>query len=118
VRIGLGTDVGGGTSFSMLRTQSEAYKVVQVAGGRLSSLSAFYHATLGGARALYLEHQIGNFAPGKEGDFAVLDLCATPLMARRMNSATSIEERLFAVAMLGDDRNVVATHLMGIRQSL
>ena len=116
VRIGLGTDVGGGTSFSMLRTQSEAYKVVQLAGGRLSSLSAFYHATLGGARALYLDDRIGNFARGKEGDFAVLDLCATPLMARRMKSATSIDERLFALAMLGDDRNIVATHLMGVRQ--
>ena len=116
VRVGLGTDVGGGTSFSMLRTQAEAYKVVQLAGGRLSPLSAFYHATLGGARALYLDDRIGNFAPGKEGDFVVLDLRATPLLARRMNDAATIAERLFALMMLGDDRSVAATHLMGVRQ--
>ena len=116
VRVGLGTDVGGGTSFSMLRTQAEAYKVVQLAGGRRSPLSAFYHATLGGARALYLDDRIGNFAPGKEGDFVVLDLRATPLLARRMNDAATIAERLFALMMLGDDRSVAATHLMGVRQ--
>jgi guanine deaminase len=118
VRVGLGTDVGGGTSFSMLRTQAEAYKVVQLAGGRWSPLSPFYHATLGGARALYLDDRIGNFAPGKEGDFVVLDLEATPLLARRIRHAASLAERLFALAMLGDDRNVVATHLLGSRQAL
>ena len=116
VRMGLGTDVGGGTSFSMLRTQAEAYKVVQLGGGRWSPLSGFYHATLGGAQALYLDDRIGNFAPGKEGDFVVLDVEATPLLARRMNHAATVAERLFALAMLGDDRNVVATYLMGTRQ--
>jgi guanine deaminase len=118
VRIALGTDVGGGTTFSMLRTQAEAYKVVQLAGGRWSPLSPFYHATLGGAQALYLDDRIGNFAPGKEGDFVVLDLDATPLLARRLRHAASLAERLFALAMLGDDRSVVATYLMGSRQSL
>jgi guanine deaminase len=91
---------------------------VQLAGGRLSPLSAFYHATLGGARALYLDDRIGNFIHGKEGDFVVLDLAATPLIARRMKHAASVAERLFALAMLGDDRNVVATHLMGVRQTV
>jgi len=118
VRVGFGTDVGGGTSFSMLRTQAEAYKVVQLAGGRLSPLSAFYHATLGGARALYLDHCIGNFVHGKEGDFVVLDFAATPLIARRVKQAASVAERLFVLAMLGDDRNVAATYLMGVRQTV
>ena len=118
VRVGIGTDVGGGTTLSMLRTLAEAYKVVQLAGGRLSPLSAFYHASLGGARALYLDDRIGNFERGKEGDFVVLDLAATPFLARRMRHAATVGERLFALAMLGDDRNVAATYLKGVRQML
>jgi len=117
VRVGLGTDVGGGTSFSMLRTQDEAYKVLQLRGCRLSPQSAFYHATLGGARALYLDDRIGNFTPGKEGDFIVLDPAATPLLERRMNEAATLDEKLFVFMMLGDDRAVHATYLMGTRQS-
>ena len=116
VRVGLGTDVGGGTSFSMLRTQDEAYKVAQLGGHRMTPLSAFYHATLGGARALYLDDRIGNFARGKEGDFIVLDPAATPLIERRMRNAETLPERLFVLMMLGDDRAVAATYLMGIRQ--
>jgi guanine deaminase len=118
VRIGLGTDVGAGTSLSMLHTQADAYKVVQLQGGRLSPLSALYHATLGGARALYLDERIGNFEPGKEGDFVVLDLAATPLLARRVEHAATLTERLFALAMLGDDRSIAATYLMGVRQTV
>ena len=117
-RIGLGTDVGGGTSLSMLRTQADAYKVAQLAGGRLAPLSTLYHATLGGAHALYLDDRIGNFVRGKEADFIVVDPATTPLLARRIENSTTLEERLFALAMLGDDRNVVATYLMGERQSV
>jgi guanine deaminase len=116
VRVGLGTDVGGGTSFSMLRTLDEAYKVAQLAGQRLSPLAAFYLATLGGARALYLDDRIGNFAPGKEADFVVVDPDATPLLSRRMRHAGSLAERLFALLMLADDRAVAATYLMGVRR--
>ena len=118
VRIGLGTDVGGGTSLSMLRTQAEAYKVVQLGGGRLAPLSTLYHATLGGARSLYLDDRIGNFERGKEGDFQVIDLAATPLLARRIEHATTVAERLFAWTTLGDDRSVAATYLMGRRQKV
>jgi guanine deaminase len=118
VRVGLGTDVGGGTSFSMLRTQDEAYKVAQMGGHRWSPLSAFYHATLGGARALYLDGRIGNFAPGREADFIVLDPAATPLIERRMRSAETIAERLFVLMMLGDDRAISATYVMGRRQAI
>jgi len=113
VRVGLGTDVGGGTSFSMLRTQDEAYKVSQLAGQGLAPLDTWYLATLGGARALYLDDRIGNFLPGKEADFVVLDPAATPLLARRMRFATSLPARLFVLATLGDDRAVAATYLMG-----
>ena len=118
VRVGLGTDVGGGTSLSMLGTQAEAYKVVQLARGRLAPLSMLYHATLGGARSLYLDDRIGNFEHGKEGDFQVIDLAATPLLARRLEHAATVQERLFAWTILGDDRSVAATYLMGRRQNV
>jgi guanine deaminase len=115
VRVGIGTDVGGGTSFSMLRTLDESYKVLQLAGQQLSPLRAFYLATLGGAASLYLDDVIGNFAPGKEADFVVLDPAATPLMARRMADTRTLAERLFVLMVLGDDRAVFATHIMGQR---
>ena len=113
VRVGLGTDVGGGTSFSMLRTQDEGYKVAQLAGHALGPMETWYLATLGGARALYLDDRIGNFLPGKEADFVVLDPAATPLLARRTALATTLPARLFVLATLGDDRAVAATYLMG-----
>ena len=113
VAVGIGTDVGGGTSFSMLRTLAESYKVAQLARQRLSPLRAFYLATLGGARALGLEDRLGNFVPGKAADFVVLDPAATPLMARRMTHAEGLVEALFVLMMLGDDRAVAATYVMG-----
>ena len=113
VPVAIGTDIGGGTSFSMLRTLDEAYKVAHLLHHRMSPLAALYLATLGGARALRLDDRIGNFAVGKEADFVVLDPVPTPLLARRMQSATTVEERLFALIMLGDDRCVEATYLMG-----
>lgn len=113
VRVGLGTDVGAGTSFSMLQTMNEAYKVLQLNGQRLSAESAFHLATLGGARSLCLDECIGNFLPGKEADFVVLDPQATPLMARRMAHTRTLSERLFVLMMLGDDRAVAETHVMG-----
>ena len=116
VAVAVGTDVGGGTSFSMLRTLDEAYKVAHLQHQRLSPFAALYLATLGGARALSLDDRIGNFAPGKEADFVVLDLAATPLLARRMQATTTIEERVFALIMLGDDRSVFETYLMGERR--
>lgn len=112
-RVGIGTDVGGGTSFSMLRTLHAAYGVLQLNGQQLAAARAFYLATLGGARSLYLDGQIGNFDVGKEADFVVLDYASTPLMARRMANTESLEERLFVLMMLGDDRAVAATHVLG-----
>jgi len=113
VRVGLGTDVGGGTSLSMLRTLDESYKVCQLAGQTLSPFRAFYLATLGGAAALYLDDRIGSFAIGKEADFVVLDPAATQLLARRMDRTTTLAEKLFAFMIMGDDRAVYATHVLG-----
>ena len=113
MRVGIGTDVGGGTSFSMLRTLSEAYKVAQLARQRLSPWRAFYLATLGGAQALRLDREIGNFEPGKEADFVVLRLDATPLLERRMHAAQTLAEKLFVLMTLGDDRAVAATYILG-----
>jgi guanine deaminase len=115
LRVGIGTDVGGGTSFSLLQTLNEAYKVLQLRGQNLAGERAFYLATLGGARSLYLDAHIGNFEAGKEADFVVLDPHATPLLARRMAHASTLGERLFAFMMLGDDRAVAATHVLGER---
>jgi guanine deaminase len=113
VRVGLGTDVGGGTSFSQLRTLSEAYKVLQLRGQSLDPFQALYLATLGGAQALYLDDRIGNFEPGKEADFAVLDYRATPLLDYRLRQAETWTDRLFALITLGDDRVIKATYALG-----
>ena len=115
VRVGLGTDIGGGTTLSMLRTMAESYKVCQMAGQTLSPRQAFYLATLGGAASIYLDGQIGNFDIGKEADFVVLDPAPIPHLARRVSRATTLDERLFALMILGDDRAVHATHILGAR---
>jgi guanine deaminase len=114
VNVGLGTDVGAGTSFSLLHTLNEAYKVMQLQGARLSPFKSLYLATLGGARALRLEDKIGNLQPGSEADFVVLDFNATPLLSYRMSQATSLEERLFVLMTLGDDRTVSETYSAGV----
>ena len=115
VHVGVATDVGGGTSFSMLRTLAEGYKVAQLADQPLSAYRAFYLATLGGAEGLGLDDRIGNFAPGKEADFVVLDPAITPLAARRHERTETLEERLFMTMMLGDDRFVAETYALGKR---
>ncbi|WP_261842291.1 guanine deaminase [Aliamphritea ceti] len=113
VKVGLGTDVGGGTSFSILQTLNEAYKIMQLQGHKLNPFKSLYLATLGGAEALCLEDKIGSFAKGNEADFVVLDYHATPLMEYRMQQAKTIEERLFVLMMLGDDRAIRETFAMG-----
>jgi guanine deaminase len=114
VKVGIGTDVGAGTTFSILHTLGEAYKVGQLRGAALDPFHALYLATLGGARALDLGDRIGNLAPGKEADFLVLDLAATPLLERRLAGDRSLENRLFALTVLGDDRVVERTYLAGV----
>jgi guanine deaminase len=115
VPLSLATDVGGGTTFSMLQTMNEAYKVARMKGSYLPAMRMFYLATLGGARSMQLEGTIGNFVAGAEADFIVLDPQATPLLARRTERCNSLEELLFALALLGDDRTVAATYAAGRR---
>ncbi|MEB0078767.1 guanine deaminase [Pseudomonas sp. CCI3.2] len=115
LNIGLGTDVGAGTSFSLLHTLNEAYKVMQLQGAKLSPFKSLYLATLGGARALRLEDKIGTLYPGTEADFVVLDYNATPLLAYRLKQAKDIEEKLFVLTTLGDDRTVLETYSAGQR---
>ncbi|SDE01002.1 guanine deaminase [Paraburkholderia lycopersici] len=111
----LATDVGGGTSFSMLQTMNEAHKVARMGGHHLTATRMFWLATAGAAQALDLADKIGTLAPGSEADFVVLDPRATPLLARRTARAESLEELLFAFALLGDDRAVFETCAAGQR---
>lgn len=113
VRIGLATDIGAGTSFSLLQTLNEAYKVAQLGGATVTAAQAFYLATRGTARALYLEDRIGSLAPGFEADLVVLDLKSTPLIEYRMRHCESLEEALFVQLTLGDDRAIESTYIAG-----
>ena len=113
VRVGLGTDIGAGTSFSQLRSLSEAYKIMQLQGQKLDPFKSLYLATLGSARALYLDERIGNFEPGKDADFVVLDYQATPLIDYRLQQSSNLAERLFALITLGDDRVIRETFAAG-----
>ncbi len=113
-RISIGTDVGGGTSYSMLRTLGEAYKVQQLQGVSLPPAYALYLATLGGAKALSLDDKLGSIMPGKEADFALLDPAATPLLARRTGLRDDPLDTFFALMTLGDDRVIAATYANGV----
>lgn len=111
--VALGSDIGGGTTFNMLQVMHDAYKVAQMLGHSLSPLRAFYLATLAGARALHIDDRLGNFLPGKEADFVVLDPRATPLLARRTSATGDLADKLFLLMMLGDDRAISQTYVMG-----
>lgn len=113
IRIGLGSDIGAGTSLSPLRTLQDAYKVMLLRNYTLDPFEAFYLATLGGARALGQDARIGRLGIGYEADFLVLDYRATPLLEYRIQQALSLEERLFALIMLGDDRVIRETFVAG-----
>ncbi|HEX4695218.1 guanine deaminase [Sphingomonas sp.] len=114
VKIGIGTDIGAGTSFSVLHTLGEAYKVCQLRGASLDPFRALHLATAGGARVMGIADRVGALEPGQEADFVVLDPAATPLLARRTAGA-SLFDRLFALQVLGDDRAVAATYVAGDR---
>ena len=113
VRVGLGTDIGAGTSFSILATLGEAYKASQLNGQSLSACHAWYLATRGSARAMYLDDRIGSLAPGMEADLVVLDMRSTPLIAFRMDHAADFAEQLFVQMTLADDRAIQATYIAG-----
>lgn len=113
VRVAVATDIGGGTSYSMLRTMAEAYKVLQLQGQSLSAFEALHAITRGNAVALGLDHLIGSFEPGREADVVVLDPAATRAMAHRLETVRDLAEELFVLVTLGDERNVTATYVMG-----
>ncbi|GAB4363875.1 MAG: guanine deaminase [Kiloniellaceae bacterium] len=115
LRAAIATDVGGGTSYSMLRTLGEGYKVLQLQDQNLPALLGFYWLTLGNARALGLDDRIGSLAPGREADIVVLDARATPAMAHRAERVETLAEELFLLMTLGDDRAVRATYVAGER---
>ena len=113
--LSLGTDVGGGTSFSMLQTMQELYKVARSAGDSLSAFDLFYLATLGGARALHIDQYVGSFEKGKEADFVILDSRSNSFLEHRFERTQSLEDRLFAFVFLGGASSVRETWIMGKR---
>ncbi|OJH44132.1 guanine deaminase [Paracoccus sp. SM22M-07] len=110
---GIATDVGGGTSYSMLQTLNEGYKILQMRGQKLHPLSAFHWATRGNAMALGMDDSIGTLRPGSAADLVVLDARATPAMDLRMERAQTLAEELFILQIMGDDRAVAQTYVAG-----
>jgi guanine deaminase len=115
VRVGIATDVAGGTSYSMLQTLAEAYRVARRRGCRFDAFDGFYLATLGNARGLGLQGEIGSLDVGAWADIVVLDPAATPVLAARNELSQGLEDTLFALMMLGDDRAVAAVYIRGDR---
>lgn len=116
-RIGLASDTGGGSSFSMLRTMANAYELGQLNGAPLHPATLLWLATAGSAQALHLGDKIGNLAAGMEADIAVLDLASTPAIAQRHSRAACFWESIFPTIMMGDDRAISDLWIAGQRQS-
>ena len=117
-RIGLATDTGGGSSFSMLRTMAATYEIGQLTGQPLHPAQLWWLATQGSARALRIEHKVGALATGMEADFIAVDLASTPAIAQRQARAEDIWEALFPTIMMGDDRAIAGTWIAGVRQTI
>ncbi len=113
IRVGIGSDVGGGSSFSAFDSLADAYKIQQLRDVNLDPFRALYLATLGGAKALSLDDRIGSFKPGMEADFIVLDPKATDFLAFRTQHCKNLKELLFVLNTLGDDRVIAATYILG-----
>lgn len=113
ITVAMGSDVGAGTGFSMLQTLGDAYKVSALRGNPLDPLQAFYLITLGAARALNLADHIGNFDKGMEADFVVIDAKSNPLIRYRLEETDNLPEILFVFMVLGDERIIKATYIMG-----
>ncbi|WP_112312693.1 guanine deaminase [Pseudogemmobacter bohemicus] len=117
LRVGLATDTGGGSSFSMLRTMAAAYEIAQLRGEALHPAQLWWLATTGSARALHAERQIGNIAPGMEADLVVINLASTPAIAQASTRAETLWQALFPTIMMGDDRAIRDVWLGGRRYS-
>ncbi len=113
VRVAVATDIGGGSSYSMLRTMDEAYKIQQLLGERLNPLESFYLMTRGNADALGMQADIGTLEVGSSADLVVLDAAPTPAMRLRMETIRTLPEELFLLQTMGDDRAVVETYVAG-----
>jgi len=116
VAVGLGSDVGGGTSLAMQRTMADAYRIQALIGERLTAWTALHAATLGAARALDLDAEIGSLETGRVADLCIWDWAVGPLAEQRIGCARSLHERAFAWMMLADERNLVATFVAGVRR--
>ncbi|MEX6506294.1 guanine deaminase [Jiella sp. M17.18] len=115
ISVGIATDIGGGTSYSMLTTAAEGYKVLALLGQKLPAFEAFHMMTAGNARAMGIADRVGRIAPGLEADLVVLDSRATAPLRRRMERVETLAEELFALMVLGDERTTVATYAAGRR---
>ena len=113
IPIAIGTDVGAGTSLSMISTLGDAYRVCQLQSFSLDPLEAFYMATMGNARVLHLDDRIGNFCAGKEADFVLLNPSRNPQVASRVNTCQQIRDELFCYMILGDERLIEQTSVSG-----
>lgn len=113
VRTAVATDIGGGSSYSLLRTLDEAYKIQQLRGHRVPPIESYWQATRGNAEALGLVERIGTLEPGSDADIIALDASATPAMKIRMETVQTLEEELFLMQTMGDDRSVRAVYVAG-----
>jgi guanine deaminase len=113
IPVGLATDTGGGSSFSMLRTMAAAYDIGQLRGGILHPAQLLWLATVGSAKALCLEDKIGNLAAGMEADIVVLDLNSTRAIEQRTKRAEDIWSAVFPTIMMGDDRAIAQVYVGG-----
>lgn len=112
----IATDIGAGTSYSMLQTLNEGYKILQLQDQKLHALRAFDWITRGNAAVLGLADRIGTLDAGTEADIVVLDARATPAMELRMERAETLDEELFVLQIMGDDRSVAQTYIAGVPQ--
>ncbi|MGJ8571852.1 MAG: guanine deaminase [Hoeflea sp.] len=113
IRTAIATDIGGGSSYSLLRTLDEAYKIQQLRGHRLPPIENYWQATRGNAEALGFVDRVGTLEPGSDADIIALDAGATPAMQIRMETTETLEEELFLLQTMGDDRSVRAVYVAG-----
>ena len=117
IPVGLATDTGGGSSFSMLRTMAAAYEVAQLRGVAVHASQLLWLATAGSARSLHLQDQIGSLRAGNDADICVLDLASTPAIAQRSTRADDIWEAVFPTIMMGDDRAIADVWVNGVQRA-
>ncbi|MBT9560223.1 MAG: guanine deaminase [Myxococcales bacterium] len=114
-RVSVATDVGAGTSLSMLRTLADAYRVQALRGVRLSAWKALHAATRGAAETLGLESEIGSLDVGATADLTLWRWAATPVAEERQARANDLHEKVFAWMIQGDERNLLTTWVAGRR---